>query len=113
MLNPKQLEFLAAASRAAVRSERLYGVPAELTLAQPILESGWGAKMPGCNCFGIKASKHHPQCSIVTTQEVLTPAQYAAWKTAHPNRQSRVLETLPDGKVRIQLDDAFAAFGCL
>jgi flagellum-specific peptidoglycan hydrolase FlgJ len=55
MPSPKQLEALAGFARAAVRAERLYGVPGELTTAQAIAESGWGARMPGNNCLGIKA----------------------------------------------------------
>jgi flagellum-specific peptidoglycan hydrolase FlgJ len=49
--------FFAALLPAALESERKYGVPAEVTLAQAALESGW-AKSPigGYNIFGIKGS---------------------------------------------------------
>jgi flagellar protein FlgJ len=30
-------------------------VPAELTISQWVLESGWGGHQPGNNCFGIKS----------------------------------------------------------
>jgi flagellar protein FlgJ len=69
MLNPKQQDFLAAAARAAMRSERSYGVPAALTLAQAVLESGWGSKMPGNNCFGIKRAARHEQGQTFATHE--------------------------------------------
>lgn len=47
--------FFAALLPAAVESEKKYGVPAEVTLAQAALESGW-ARSPigGFNIFGIK-----------------------------------------------------------
>jgi flagellar protein FlgJ len=110
MLQPRQLDALNAFSRAAVRSERLYGVPAELSVAQAVLESGWGARMPSNNCFGIKASAHHPQCVTVATHEVLTPAQYEAWKRNHPGRASTVEGRLADGRLTVKLEDDFAAF---
>lgn len=49
-----------------------YGVPYLLALAQSALESGWGAKAPGNNLFGIRAdaSWHGPVVDI-TTHEVL------------------------------------------
>lgn len=49
--------FFKALLPAALESERKYGVPASVTLAQDALESGW-AKSPigGFNIFGIKGS---------------------------------------------------------
>lgn len=49
--------FFAALLPAALESERQFGVPAEVTLAQAALESGW-ARSPigGFNIFGIKGS---------------------------------------------------------
>ena len=43
------------AAQSAVECEETSGVPAELTVAQWAVESGWGAHQPGNNCFGIKA----------------------------------------------------------
>ncbi len=54
MLTQSQSNFLKLAADAAVRSEAATKVPAKLTLAQAIFESGWGGHMPGNNCFGIK-----------------------------------------------------------
>lgn len=50
-------EFFKMLLPAALESERKYGVPASVTLAQAALESGW-AKSPigGFNIFGIKGS---------------------------------------------------------
>jgi flagellum-specific peptidoglycan hydrolase FlgJ len=58
MLTPEQQAFLAMAAPAAVQSEKATGLPAELTLSQAIFESGWGKRMPGLNCFGIKPDDH-------------------------------------------------------
>jgi flagellum-specific peptidoglycan hydrolase FlgJ len=38
----------------AVYSDWAYGVPASITVAQAILESGWGRAAPGNNLFGMK-----------------------------------------------------------
>jgi flagellum-specific peptidoglycan hydrolase FlgJ len=48
-------ERIAAAADAAVACEVATHCPAELSMAQWALESGWGAHSPGNNCFGIKA----------------------------------------------------------
>jgi flagellum-specific peptidoglycan hydrolase FlgJ len=55
MLTPNQLQRLSAAAKAAVDCEHDTGLPAEITVAQWALESGWGSCAPGNNCFGIKA----------------------------------------------------------
>jgi|SRR5579859_3419133 len=43
---------------AAVASENATGLPAELSAAQCIIESGWLSRSPGNNCFGIKLDSH-------------------------------------------------------
>lgn len=55
MLTSQQLRRLSAAAMAACLCEKATGLPAEITVAQWALESGWGASAPGNNCFGIKA----------------------------------------------------------
>ena len=55
MLSSAQMSALARAAAGSVDCERVFKIPAELTLAQWALESGWGAHQPGNNCFGIKA----------------------------------------------------------
>lgn len=69
MLTDAQWRFLSTAAGAAVVSERDTGVPAEITLAQAILESGWGKASPGFNCFGIKDSDRRPGCQYCITRE--------------------------------------------
>lgn len=52
-------QFIAAAATAAVQSEIATGTPAAITIAQAILESGWGKHHIGSanNYFGVKAQK--------------------------------------------------------
>jgi hypothetical protein len=50
----KQAEdFIAEMLPGALGSERRYGIPACITIAQAALESGWGAHTPGNNMFGV------------------------------------------------------------
>lgn len=71
MLTPPQTQFLALAATAAVQSERITGVPAELTLPQAIFESGWGSKAPYGNCFGLKANGRGCGSFVIPTTEYI------------------------------------------
>lgn len=51
----RHLAFAAKYGAAALATERKYGVPALVTLAQHIWEGGWENKNPGFNLFGVKA----------------------------------------------------------
>jgi flagellum-specific peptidoglycan hydrolase FlgJ len=55
MTRQDQLDFIASIAPAAQASEKKYGVPASVTIAQAILESAWGKRAIGNNYFGIKA----------------------------------------------------------
>ncbi|HEX4164299.1 MAG TPA: glucosaminidase domain-containing protein [Bryobacteraceae bacterium] len=68
MLSPLQLGALKRAAASAVLCERATKIPAELTVAQWALESGWGAHQPGNNCFGIKA---YPGCFGIQSLETV------------------------------------------
>ncbi len=59
MLSSAQISSLEAAAASSVLCEHQTKIPAELTVSQWALESGWGAHQPGNNCFGIKA---YPGC---------------------------------------------------
>ena len=57
-MTPQESEFLKTTAPAAQFSQRMCGVPASITIAQAILESGWGKSelaREGNNFFGIKA----------------------------------------------------------
>lgn len=55
---------------AAQDGDRHYNVPASVSLAQFILESGWGQHMPpgSNNPFGIKARKGRPSVTVRTRE---------------------------------------------
>jgi flagellar protein FlgJ len=59
-VTPEQTGFIAKVAPAAMETQRQTGVPAPITIAQCILESGWGkTKLAALhnNFFGIKATK--------------------------------------------------------
>ncbi|MEU4623854.1 sporangiospore maturation cell wall hydrolase GsmA [Actinoplanes sp. NPDC023801] len=74
-LTPEQ--FIAAASSGAQQGWRQYGVPASVTIAQAILESGWGRSSLSAtdrNYFGIKCQNgyfgpHADGCHVYRTTE--------------------------------------------
>lgn len=51
----KPQDFLDKIVPAAQACQRVSGIPASVTIAQAVLESGWGERAPGNNLFGIKA----------------------------------------------------------
>jgi flagellum-specific peptidoglycan hydrolase FlgJ len=64
--------FLALMVGPAQACQRATGIPASFTLAQAALESGWGARCPGNNLFGIKADKAWKGPTVdVPTHEVV------------------------------------------
>jgi flagellar protein FlgJ len=87
MLSVIQLERLRIAAESAVACEGATQVPAELTVAQWALESGWGMHQPGNNCFGIKAYQGCYGCQVLETTEVChgvikqLPQEFATFPT--------------------------------
>ena len=83
-VTPKQLAHLGATDKAkffavlkpaAVESERRYGVPWQVTLAQAALESGWAKHgIGGYNIFGIKGKG--PAGSVVTSTKEWRGGRY-------------------------------------
>lgn len=62
----EQAAFLAFAVPAAQASQRKWGVPASVIIAQAILESGWGKRALGNNYFGIKAGRNQAYVEFTT-----------------------------------------------
>lgn len=61
--------FFEALLPAAIESEKKFGVPAEVTLAQAALESGWGrAPIGGYNIFGIKGKGSQGSINVQTRE---------------------------------------------
>jgi len=56
-MTESQKTFITRIKPGAVSAQSKYGVLASLTLAQSILESGWGKSAIGNNLFGIKATE--------------------------------------------------------
>lgn len=74
MASELQLVWLKCMVVAAQLSQRKYGVPASVTLAQAILESGWGSSQLARRCnnfFGVKALPGQAYEQF-TTREVVT-----------------------------------------
>ena len=89
-MTPALQSTLTQIATAAVATERKTGLPAELTAAQCIFESGWLNYAPGNNCFGIKADGHgtaNPPTQTLDTFEYIkgvktpTTAEFAAYAT--------------------------------
>ena len=98
----------------AAALEKQSACPAQLLIAQWAIESQWGEKPVGhAGYFGIKRAARHTKFCIVTTHEVFTPSQLAAWNRQHADRLARVNSTLPDGRVRVELDDQSADYDSL
>lgn len=55
---------------AAQKAQQHWRVPASVSLAQAIIESGWGVHAPGCNLFGMKCrvGKNDPSQMLSTTE---------------------------------------------
>jgi flagellum-specific peptidoglycan hydrolase FlgJ len=104
-------ERLKEVATIAATLEKQTGCPAQLLIAQWAIESQWGEKPVGhAGFFGIKRAARHTLFCTVTTHEVYTPAQLGTWNLHHPDQPARATETLPDGRVRVELDDEFADY---
>jgi flagellum-specific peptidoglycan hydrolase FlgJ len=101
-------------ARIAVRLEQQTGCPAQLLIAQWAIESKWGEKPVGhANYFGIKRATRHTKWCKVATEEVFTPAQLVIWDHQHSASPARVITTLSDGRLRVEIDDEFADYESL
>ncbi len=82
-------EFFKTLLPAALEAERIYGVPASVTLAQAALESGWGrSPIGGYNIFGIKGKGPAGTVNVKTKewengQYVSINANFAKYNNFH------------------------------
>lgn len=66
-----QTAFIAKLAPGTQAAMKKYGILASLTLAQAILESGWGRHAPGNNLFGIKAYGWSGRTQVLPTKEYI------------------------------------------
>lgn len=113
-MTEQQRQALSQIAPAAVVSERLTGVPAELAAAQVILESGWLQRCVGCNAFGIKARPGRDR-QLLQTQEWFTDAEVAAFLARGDGRTAELVEPeRRNGERRLyKVRDWFAAYPSL
>ncbi|QNI34515.1 glucosaminidase domain-containing protein [Alloacidobacterium dinghuense] len=89
-MNQLQSDFLRNTVTAAQYTQKTYGVPASITLAQAILESGWGKSSLAQKCnnfFGVKAVAHatpdtyeeFPTIEFVDGRKTSVMAQFAKY----------------------------------
>ena len=84
---PAQQAFIDQVAPGAIAAQRTYGVPAAVTIAQAIEESGWGQStlaVQDHNLFGIKGSgpacsDSYPTQELQNGQWVTTTAQFRAY----------------------------------
>lgn len=79
--------FIAAVSPGAVAGMHAQGILASVSVAQAILESGWGSHAPGNNLFGIKANGWKGKTQQLTTTEYVKgrTVTIKAWFRAYDN----------------------------
>jgi flagellum-specific peptidoglycan hydrolase FlgJ len=96
--SPQQVQWLHSMVGSAQAGQAKYGVPASVTLAQCILESGWGTtalSRTACNYFGVKAHHHND------------PSTYVEYPTAEYESGRRVMihalfEKYPDARASFE-----------
>lgn len=119
MLTPTQISEVRSAAYASVMCESQTGIPAELTIAQWALESGWGSHQPGNNCFGIKYYEGAPGKQLLETKEWFTQDELLRWLSDSEGRMAEVIPSTlslePNGtsKKQYSCKDWFAAYNSL
>lgn len=81
-------EFIDMVKEGAIDAQKRYGICASLTIAQAILESGWGKNAPGNNLFGIKWIKN---CGY--RFQALSTKEYINGKWINVNAQFRIYDS--------------------
>jgi len=119
--NPQQA-FIAGIASGAVAAQRKYGVPASVTIAQAIVESGWGESHLASqdhNLFGIKGagpagSDAQPTWEYINRQQVATTSPFRVYSSQAQSidDHGRLLATSPYYRRSMAVrrnPDAFAA----
>lgn len=106
--------------RQALRIEKQFDIPAEVTAAQVSLESNRLQKADGNNCFGMKAVGRHKGRQLWRTREWFATIEAArAWAAKKPGREiigpTGARLKYPDGIERAEylVRDWFAKFDTL
>jgi flagellum-specific peptidoglycan hydrolase FlgJ len=101
-LNQLQNAFLKMVVAAAIATARAFGVPASITIAQAILESGWGTSKLATlakNYFGVKWHQGEEYAEFPTTEhyDEKVVAKFCKYDTVEEsfNDHARLLATLP------------------
>jgi flagellum-specific peptidoglycan hydrolase FlgJ len=105
MASKTQLDWLKSMAPAAQMTQRKWGVPASITLAQCITESGWGSSQlarRARNFFGVKAMQgqnymQFPTHEVVKGRTIEELADFAVYPTAIESfdAHGKLLATLP------------------
>ena len=119
-LSNAQQAFLKAAVAAAQLSQTQYGVPSSITIAQAILESGWGSSglsLQANNYFGVKAVQGQDYVDFRTTEYVHgvpehVMAEFARYQSMADSfaAHARLLATLPRYAPAMKVRGDAAAF---
>ena len=110
-LNTNQLIALKSTVPEALICESDTSVPAESTIAQWALETGWNAHTPGNNCFGIKDYKDSFGRQLLWASEWFTDEELAQFVEV-AGRTAAFDPTAPprNGRKKYRCQDWFAAF---
>jgi len=95
-LTDSKLEFIESIIPGAISTYEKYGVLPSLTLAQAILESGWGTCSIGNNIFGIKAGDNWTGKTTTTQTQEQTSSGSAYSITAAFRDYDSITESIED-----------------
>lgn len=115
MISEAQKQALKKIGAAAVTTERMVGVPAELLTAQCILESGWLKHAPGNNCFGIKYYSGATGRHLLRTKEWFSFKQLDKFMAMNDGREAELITPIEErgGRRLYAVKDWFATFPSL
>lgn len=85
------MDFIDSIKDGAIKAMKQYGICASLTIAQAILESGWGQYAPGNNLFGIKWTEG---CGYASQTQETQECYDGEWETI--DGQFRVYDSFAD-----------------